>query len=90
MLRDYFDNEIRFNFDQLLDRDDDLRTDYSQLNYVDGEEGDWGIVRYYKDEELIATKIAHGGDDEEIEFTQFGKYLLNARLIIALNSVLPK
>lgn len=52
--------------------------DHSGYVYVDGEEGDYGEVKYLckSTGNLIATKIFHGGDDNEMEFTEYGYDLL--------------
>lgn len=84
MLDEYFDYEIRCKFTALISEDDDYRADYSQFNVVDGEEGDYGVIRYFHGDELVAIKNVYGGDSEEVEFTSFGKTLFNAKLINAL------
>jgi hypothetical protein len=56
---------------------DSLTSDYSDFHYVDGEEGDYGIIRYTAFGQLIATKTVHGGDMEDIDFTDQGKLLLS-------------
>ena len=89
MLIDYFENEIRYHFYKLLGEDDEkYRTDYSEFIVVDGEEGDYGIIKYYYGEELIAVKTVYGGDEEGTEFTEFGKLLFNAKLINCLSKSL--
>lgn len=40
------------------------------------EEGDHGIVKYYLCDTLVAVKTVHGGDVEDVEFTQAGTALM--------------
>jgi len=48
------------------------------FNYVDGEEGDNGLVFYYdEDKDIICIKIIHGGDDVDYEFTDVGKSVMS-------------
>lgn len=57
-------------------------TDTSELNYVDGEEGDYGVIKYYSiDGDLIAVENIYGGDMEELEFTSYGKDLLKDKAL---------
>lgn len=60
--------------------------DYTQLNVVDGEEGDYGIVKYMSPNKdvLLAVKTVYGGDREEIEFTKAGKEYLTELYIETL------
>lgn len=56
------------------DTDIDYKEDNSEMNAIDGEEGDFGTIRYYSiDGDLLATRIIHGGDDEETIFTKKGE-----------------
>lgn len=50
----------------------DLIRDDSEYHIVDGEEGDYGIVKYFVGHEHVATYINNGGDDERVDFTAFG------------------
>lgn len=67
-----------------------LVKDSSGYVYVDGEEGDYGVVRYYCPitKELVATHTIHGGDNEEYEFTEYGKKLLGHLVLSAMKGVL--
>ncbi len=57
-------------------------TDTTEFNFVDGEEGDNGIIKYYAtDGDLLAVKTVYGGDSEEVEFTQWGKDLLKEKAL---------
>jgi len=51
-------------------------TDSSEFTVVDGEESDYGIIKYFVDDVLVARKMVHGGDHEEIDFTFEGIELL--------------
>jgi len=58
--------------------DIDYVCDDSQFVSVDGEEADYGVIKYYtKSNELIAIKTIRGGDDEDTEFTEFGKNFIS-------------
>jgi hypothetical protein len=50
-------------------------SDYSEFVYVDGEEGDYGIVKYYG-ETLLAVRFIEGGDMEHTKFTAYAKEIL--------------
>jgi hypothetical protein len=47
-------------------------TDSSEFVVVDGEEGDYGLIKYSDQGGLIAVKKVDGGDSEETYFTQYG------------------
>jgi hypothetical protein len=57
--------------------------DETGFNYVDGEEGDYGVVKYFlhrpndpiEEAALIAVRYINGGDDTETRFTVVGKRL---------------
>lgn len=57
--------------------------DKSDFNYVDGEEGDNGVIKYYdkSTNELLCTYYIFGGDEYNIIFTDFFKikykYIVN-------------
>jgi len=58
--------------------EDTLRTNHDDYVYVDGEEGDFGIVQYFgtgtdgKTEALLMVRYVHGGDVENTYFTDEG------------------
>lgn len=61
------------------------RTDLSEFNIIDGEEGDCGIKKYYSlCGKLLAVKEVFGGDDFDIEFTQYAKELFEPIIISAV------
>ena len=71
--------------------DIDYVCDDSQFVAVDGEEGDYGIIKYHsKSNELIAVRTIRGGDDEDTEFTEFGKNLLAPLAIDMLKEKIQK
>lgn len=53
----------------------------TQWEYVDGEEGDYGVKQYLHNSVLIGTHSYYPGDDEDVELTVQGKRLI-------LNSVM--
>ena len=64
----------------------DYHTNTSEMVNVDGEEGDYGIVKYYSENgALLATKHIHGGDDEDIEFTEYGKKIMKEKVLEILD-----
>lgn len=85
MLEEYFNYEIRSVFTEIISKDDDYVADYAEFNVVDGEEGDYGVITYLHDNEVVAIRTIFGGDDERIKFTDFGKSLFNAKLQKALS-----
>lgn len=68
---------------ELLDEADlGLEEDRSKFTVVDGEEADHGIIRYLDSTgEAVAIKIVRGGDDEEYEVTEYGKDIINKKLV---------
>jgi signal peptidase I len=61
--------------------DDTFWKDSSGYVYVDGEEGDYGDILYFKDEELVYTHRIHGGDSEEIILTELGKSIVKPLIL---------
>tara|TARA_R110000764_G_scaffold72464_3_gene148620 strand:+ start:3826 stop:4116 length:291 start_codon:yes stop_codon:yes gene_type:complete len=62
--------------------DINYKVDMTEFNVVDGEEGDNGKIKYYAiDGDLLAVKTVYGGDSEEIEFTHWGKALLQEKAL---------
>ena len=77
-LGQFWNDDFAYKFSQLLENVDlGLTSDSSDFVVVDGEEGDYGIIRY-KDSsgEVVAIKIVHGGDDEELQITEYGKSII--------------
>lgn len=59
-----------------------LEEDWSKFTVVDGEEADHGIIRYLDSTgEAIVIKIVRGGDDEEYEVAEYGKDIINKKLV---------
>ncbi len=64
-------------------------SDYSEFIVVDGEEGDYGVIKHFPENKiLLAITIVNGGDDEDTQFTQYGKALCTATVINALEDCL--
>jgi hypothetical protein len=67
--------------------EDSLETNHDDYVYVDGEEGDYGIVSYFGPDANGASvrmmvKYVHGGDDENTYYTQDGiDHILNVVMI---------
>lgn len=70
---------------------ENILTDQSDFNIVDGEEGDNGIIRYSSEnKELLAVRTVFGGDEEQIEFTEFGKEFFSNKAKIIFNKKIEK
>lgn len=55
----------------------DYVEDSSEFIFVDGEEGDYGAIKYFTPKgNLLAIKTVEGSDSEFTEFTEFGKDFL--------------
>lgn len=83
LLQEYWESNVMHQFNMLLDGDgdgDEFTVDDSGFTVVDGEEGDYGTILYSDSEGLVATKIVHGGDREEVIFTRYGKWIMVAKL----------
>lgn len=61
---------------------DTLKSDHSEWVYVDGEEGDYGRIKYTDpvDGKLIACFVSLGGDQDNFEFTKWGRGMFLAKL----------
>jgi hypothetical protein len=89
MLEEFFNNEVKYLLIQHLEADEDnYKDDYSEFVVVDGEESDYGIIRHYYGNNLLAVRTVHGGDSEYIEYTTFGKWFFKNKLINSLSNVL--
>lgn len=89
--------EVQSAFTTLIENDrEEYVEDTSEFVVVDGEEGDYGKIKYFdkNNNELVAVKTVHGGDREDIEFTTYGKCLLGNELNIlfslAMKNILAK
>lgn len=74
MLILYLFEELHLKLDDVENYDvDEINeyVDYSDFTYVDGEEGDYGTIKYYSSdgETLYAILTNNGGDNIDIEFT---------------------
>lgn len=81
MFDDYLANlsyKMRDLFEHL---ESTFTTDNSGYIYVDGEEGDLGVIKYASmSGEIVAIKTLYGGDCETVEFTPYGEQLLKLTL----------
>lgn len=59
----------------------EVRKDDKLYNVVDGEEGDWGIIDYYIDNNLCATYVNNGGDNDYYNFTSWGVNYLKYEIL---------
>lgn len=63
-------------YDKFGDIESELKKDDSDYVIVDGEEGDYGIIKYYtNDGFLFAIEINRGGDDIDVEFTSVARLI---------------
>jgi hypothetical protein len=61
------------------------KEDLSEFTVIDGEEGDYGIIKFYSlCGKLLAVREVFGGDDSDIEFTQYAKELFEPIIISAV------
>lgn len=91
-LQDLWQQELLFALNCALeDADLGLTADHSEFVYVDGEEGDFGVIRY-KDAsgQVVATKTVDGGDSAHLELTDYGKPLVAAKLMDVFKETLTK
>lgn len=51
----------------------ELDSDYSNFTYVDGEEGDYGVVLHSLNGIVLVKQIVEGGDCDYYEITKSGK-----------------
>lgn len=66
-----------------------LTKDASEYVYVDGEEGDYGIIRYLdSDNKLVLVKLIFGGDKEDCKLTNHGKQLIKQHLFKSLEETI--
>lgn len=81
-LLEEFCRELGVNIMYSDDYDIEYNIDNSEFNVVDGEEGDYGVKKYYTvvNNKHIANVEYFGGDDYEVEFTKIGKLILNNRM----------
>jgi hypothetical protein len=60
---------------------DTFDSDSSKWVYVDGEEGDHGIITYSYKGNIVCDYVCRGGDSDDYIFTNYGKALLIAEYI---------
>lgn len=85
---EYIDKFGNFLLDKIEDYEVTLVADYKDFVYIDGEEGDYGLVYYStKEGELVYTRHVHGGDRESLEFTELGKQKLKEIYLEVVNCV---
>jgi hypothetical protein len=90
-LRDLWEQDMMFSFTNALeDTDLGLTSDHSEFVFVDGEEGDYGNVKYSDDKGLVAVKKVYGGDSEELELTEYGKTVVAAKMMELFKQTLVK
>lgn len=87
-----FCSQAGFSKYGLTDKDlEGQRHEYDKdFDYNDGEEGANGIVRYFIKDELVAIRTIHGGDSEDVVFTEQGKILLMKEAISCFVEALNK
>lgn len=73
---------------RLEDIDPGFVKDNRDYVYVDGEEGDHGVIRYYKDGVLMVIRTIHGGDWETHTLTDEGKAYVKQVMLDAVRLAL--
>ncbi len=87
-LQDFWMEHINYKFLRILEETDlNLTEDSSEYVYVDGEEGDYGEIRYSLQGTLIATKVVEGGDCSYLELTDDGKKFLISKVKEILSNI---
>lgn len=89
-LQDLWQQELLFSLNRALeDADLGLTADHSEFVVVDGEESDFGVIRY-KDAtgQVVAIKTVDGGDAAHLELTEYGKPLVAAKLMDVFKATL--
>ncbi len=74
-LRQLWEQDLAFGFSRLLETHElGLTADNTDYVYVDGEEGDFGTIRY-KDAsgQVVVIREIEGGDVESLELTDYGR-----------------
>ena len=91
-LLDVWQQHIQYDFNRLLEECDlGLSADYTDYVYVDGEEGDHGIVRYLDSAgKIVAVKTIFAGDDESLDVTDYGRKIVADKLTEAFATAISK
>lgn len=58
---------------------------HDKFVFVDGEEGDHGIIDYFHEGRLFMIRIVHGGDSEEVILTSYGKEVIGTMMVEQIN-----
>lgn len=82
-LRVYWEQELQHSFVMALEDEElGLTVDTSDFVVVDGEEGDYGMIRYLdSNDEVVATKFIQGGDMESLDVTKYGRQFLGEKIL---------
>jgi hypothetical protein len=89
-LRQLWEQDLVFGFTRLLETHElGLTADNTDFVYVDGEEGDFGTIRY-KDATgaVVAVKTIEGGDVDSLELTDYGKPIVASALMAMFKDTL--
>jgi len=91
-MRSLWEETLQSKLMELLDHIDlELKADNSEFTVVDGEEGDYRIIKYMdKDNKLVAIKTVEGGDNESTEVTSYGKIVIAMKLSTTFKQLLQK
>lgn len=82
LLEEFWQWTVQVPFQRAVEADNgEFKEDTSDMVFVDGEEGDFGTIKYLdaKGRE-IATRTLEGGDRENTEFTVLGKAVMLEKL----------
>lgn len=82
-----------YSFLDDLEDDEEFIRDDTGMIYVDGEEGDYGVIEYHQNVRvegswttlLVCRRVVEGGDSESWEFTPYGKEIFKEKLRGAMN-----
>jgi hypothetical protein len=84
--------DMVFPFNRKLeDLDLGLVEDLKDFVYVDGEEGDFGVIRYLDASgQVVCVRTIEGGDSEQMELTEYGKPLIAAKMLEVFKETLTE
>lgn len=92
LLAEFWNYPIANRMYSAVDQDpSEFIEDDSEFVCVDGEEGDYGVIKYSDTEgHLVAIRTIYGGDREDVEFTDYGKALMRNKLTALFETVLAQ
>jgi len=92
LLAQIFQYDVLNTLTRALEDDElNLVADHTDFVFVDGEEGDYGVIRYSDAQgNAVAVLTLHGGDSEDVTLTEFGAVLVRQRLQALFSRVIEE